>query len=75
MSAAEPVVSEKVTCPACMGLDDAFCWNCWGWGTVAAGSADAACVHKYQHHATVGRCLNSYRCTKCGHETTVDSSG
>lgn len=74
-AAAVDLYPDKVKCPACLGRDDAFCWNCWGYGEVVAGSDDATCVHDYQHHETVGRCLNTYRCSKCGKDRTVDSSG
>lgn len=32
------------------------------------------CEHNYEHTANLGRCYNEYKCTKCGHVNTVDSS-
>jgi hypothetical protein len=52
----------------------ASCSNCNGWGYVRADSRDATCIHKYEHSANVGNCLNNYKCSKCEKEICVDSS-
>lgn len=62
-----------VECPKCHA-EEGYCSQCNGWGYVKEGSPDALCVHEVVHHANVGRCLNVYRCTKCGHKYEVDSS-
>jgi hypothetical protein len=48
------------------------CDQCNGWGYVLAD--DAQCIHEFVRHRNVGRCLNEYRCPKCGRTMTVDSS-
>jgi hypothetical protein len=78
-----------VECPKCNGHGgwilrrDAYgpgrhfrasCDNCWGWGYVKPGSKDANCLHEYQTDRNVGRCLNVWKCRKCGAEREVDSS-
>lgn len=32
------------------------------------------CEHDMQHVANLGRCLNSYKCSKCDFRETIDSS-
>lgn len=32
------------------------------------------CVHEMEQHSNDGRCLNTYRCSKCGYMRQVDSS-
>lgn len=83
-------ILNPVECPQCKGHGrciikrDAYgkdkhfkahCMNCNGWGYVAAGSPDATCCHEYEDKATVGNCLHEWKCKKCSHTITVDSSG
>lgn len=78
-----------VECPSCKGYGgghlklnaygpgkhfDWSCSNCTGWGWVRAGSPDALCAHDYLTDRNVGNCLNVWKCRKCAHEITVDSS-
>lgn len=50
----------------------ASCSHCNGWGYVRE---DENCPgHEWKHVRNVGRCLNLYRCEKCGKEREVDSS-
>lgn len=32
------------------------------------------CDHDFEHIRNEGRCLNRYKCKKCGHENLIDSS-
>lgn len=33
-----------------------------------------SCIHSYKEIGSPGRCLHTYKCEKCGHSYTVDSS-
>lgn len=33
-----------------------------------------ACVHEYEEVGSPGKCLHTYKCSKCDHAYTVDSS-
>lgn len=53
----------------------ASCSQCSGWGFVSH-QRDVDCVHEPVQTAHDGnRCLTNYRCSKCGYEYQVDSSG
>lgn len=48
------------------------CDQCSGWGWVSR--EDAKCIHKWRLSKNIGRCLNLYKCEKCGDTREVDSS-
>lgn len=50
----------------------AGCNQCNGWGFV--NKDDASCIHEWGNPINVGKCLNTYTCSKCGKKNTVDSS-
>jgi hypothetical protein len=72
---------------ACIVTEDAYgvgqhfkyaCSQCGGMsacGWVEAGSIDATCVHDFGNGVTVGNCLTTYTCSKCGTKQTIDSGG
>ena len=76
----------KCECPKCRGhggwilRKDAYgkgrhfmacCDVCNGWGYT---HAPETCIHEWDRGVNVGRCLNTYTCTKCGKKQTIDSS-
>lgn len=83
-----PIPPGSVVCPKCSGWGGhnlrlnaygpgrhfkASCDQCIGWGHVP--EADALCAHDWQDRVSVGNCLSTYTCSKCGKKRTVDSSG
>jgi len=50
--------------------------QCNGWGWVEAGSPDATCIHDMKEIAPdqPWRCWHTYKCQKCGHTVSHDSS-
>ncbi len=62
-----------VSCPVC-NRSTAGCPHCHFSGSVKAGSTDATCVHDWKNLGSVGKCLTSFQCIKCGTIHTIDSS-
>lgn len=62
----------------------AHCCQCNGYGWVRDGSLNATCIHEETELSSsecraagvphYGMCWHVYRCTKCGHIRSVDSS-
>lgn len=50
----------------------AHCGQCNGWGWTSPDNAK--CLHEMKHHRNTGRCLNEYKCSKCGKIEEIDSS-
>lgn len=50
----------------------ASCSQCNGWGWTTA--ENAKCIHSMKHFKNTGRCLNQYKCEKCGKIEEIDSS-
>lgn len=73
-------------CPKCKGhggwilRKDAYgagehfmagCADCGGFGYT---HDPVTCVHDWSERETIGRCLHTWTCSKCGAQQTVDSS-
>ncbi len=58
-------------CPKCLKSVHG-CSHCRWYGVVKKGVT--LCDHRWRHVATVGPCLNEYRCARCDEVLTVDSS-
>lgn len=50
----------------------AHCGQCNGYGWTS--QENAKCLHEMVHHRNTGRCLNEYKCIKCGKIEEIDSS-
>ena len=49
----------------------ASCADCGGWGYT---SEPATCVHDWSDIKSIGHCLHTWTCSKCGAQQIVDSS-
>jgi hypothetical protein len=47
------------------------CSNCYGWGFV---HENQDCVHDWEYHKSLGKCLHQYKCIHCDKIDLVDSS-
>jgi hypothetical protein len=81
-------MKNPVPCPQCQGhtvcivRENAYgigkhfrhaCMNCGGMAPIGYVEADKACLHDFSIGRTVGNCLTSYTCSKCGEVQTIDS--
>lgn len=75
--------TNQVECPKCHGYGSwhyskntqMSCGMCNGCGWIHEDRLPSLCDHAWKFVANIGNCLNQYECTKCGHSSTVDSSG